>query len=252
MEQQYDRFELNMVELVLYLKKKLLYIVAVTVLFALGGYLHGTFFVEPVYTAETRMYVLNRTNSSVVVSSDFQTSSYLLKDYQVLITGQNVTQEVVDRLSLNMSAKALSNKIEVTSPNNTRVLQISYSDPDPQLAAAVANAVREEAALQLKSIMEVDAVHLVYAADVPRTPSSAQTTHKVTFAATIGLVLSLVVFVVIFVMDDTIRNEEDVTHYLGLNVIGVIPASSDMSVSREDGEGKMRRRLPRKKRMTRK
>jgi len=252
MDQQNEKLELSLVELFLYLKKKLIIIVATALLFGLAGYIYNTVFVEPQYTAETSIYVLNRTNSSAVVSSDFQTSTYLLRDYQVLITGQNVTKKVVAELDLKMSHTSLSRKIDVSAHNNTRVLQIRVTDTDPQRAADIANAVRSIATKQITEIMEVDAVHLIYEADVPTRPSSIQLPQKVCITALIGLGLALIVFITIFVLDDTIRNEEDVAHYLGLSVIGVIPASSDMLTAREEDSLRKRTRLLRKKRKHRK
>lgn len=246
MEQQ-EKFELNLVELFLYLKKKLVFIVATALIFAIAGYLYCFLFVPAEYIAETRIYVLRRSEESDVSSSDFQTASYMLKDYQVLITGRNVTKEVVRRLDLPMSSGQLASRIEVTTPSSTRVLQIQVTDTDPQQAAAIANMVREVATEQLRSIMEADLVHLVYEAEVPRVPSNAGTLKKASTCAVIGAVLSLALFVILFTSDDTIRNEEDVIHYLGLNVIGVIPASSDMSVAREDSDSKKKRKVSGKK-----
>ena len=242
MEQQNDKIELDLIELFLYLKKKLLIIIAAALLFAIGGYVYSSFFVPNEYVADTRIYVLRRTDETTVNTSDFQTASYMLKDYQVLITGRNVTKEVISRLGLHMSPGALSGKINISAPSSTRVLQISVTDTDPQRAADIANAVREVATEQIREIMDAELVHLVYEADVPRAPSNAGTMKKTGICAAVGAGLALVIFVAIFALDDTIRNEEDVTHYLGLSVIGVIPASSDMNTAREGNDHKHRYR----------
>lgn len=252
MEQQNEKIELNFLELFLYLKKKLIIIIATALLFGLGGYLYCTFFVPPQYVADTRIYVLRRSGESGVNTSDFQTSSYMLKDYQVLLTGRNVTQEVIDRLNLNMSTSALAGRIEISAPSSTRVLQIRVSDTNPQRAADIANTVRDVATEQIQNVMEVDNVHLVYEAIPPQSPSSTKAVYKASICALVGLVLMMVAWITVFVLDDTIRNEEDVAHYLGLSVIGVIPASSDMLVARDDAEDKKRKYIPDKKRVVRK
>lgn len=224
MDQQTGMLEINLLDLFKYLKKRIWIILVALVLFALGGYVNSAFLKAPQYTTHTQMYVLNRASNDKVVYSDFQTSTYVMNDYKGLILGQNVTKAVIEKLGLeNITPTGLANKITVSSPESTRIMQISVTDTDPQRAAAIANAVREEAALQIKEIMEVDAVKLVYSADVPQVPSSPNVSKDTLLAAVIGLALSVIVLSVIHLMDDTIRTEEDVEKRLGLSVLGMIP-----------------------------
>lgn len=226
---QKKEIELNLVDLFFYLKKQIWIIVAVCVVFGIVGFCFGTFLVDPEYTAATRMYVLNRTNDSAVVYADIQTSTYLSNDYKVLITGENVTDEVISRLNLNVTSQQLASWIEVTVPDSTRVLQISVTHTDPALAAQIANAVREVASKEIQRIMDADAVNLVYAAKVPLKPSSPGTARYVIIAAIMGILAAVCVLGVLFVLDDAIRSEEDVERYLGLSTLGVIPISTELS-----------------------
>ncbi len=228
MENQKE-FEIDLLGLIYYLKKKVAILLAVTAVFALVSFVINAFFVVPEYTASTRVYVLNRANEQNLSSSDFSIANYMIKDYTILITGQNVTDKVVQKLGLRMSAAALSGKISVTAQDNTRVLQISVTDTDPQRAAQIANSVREEAAIQIKDIMDVDAVNLVYEAKVPGAPSSPNVGRNTLVWAAIGLAAAVAVLTVIFVLDDAIRTEEDVERYLGLGTLGIIPVSGELS-----------------------
>lgn len=223
-----DEIEIDLVGLFYYLKKKVWVVAIALVICALLGFVISNFFVAPVYTAATRMYVLNRSNENNMLASDFQVSSQMLKDYKVLITGQNVTKQVIEKLGLDMTPGELAGKIAVTTPDDTRVLQINVSDNVAQRAADIANCVREIASAQIKDIMDVDAVKLVYEAEVPQTPSAPSVRKYTVLGAIVGLIASIGVFVVIYIMDDTIRTEDDVEHYLGLSVLAVIPACSQL------------------------
>lgn len=224
--------EINLVDLFFYLKKRILIIAAAILVCAILGLLGTALFMTPEYTASTRIYMLNRTSENNLVYADFQVSAQMLNDYKVLITGRNVTQKVIDKLDLDMTPGQLSKMITVTAPENTRVVQISIVDTDPTRAALIANTVREEASVQIQQIMAVDAVTLVYEADVPTTPSSASATRNAILAAVVGMVLSIGVLTVLFICDDTIRTEEDVERYLSLSTLGVIPMSSELEVFR--------------------
>lgn len=227
MENQ-NEMDINLVDLFFYLKKKILLIAAVFVACAVVGFLGTKLLVENEYTASTRVYVLNRSSETTVVYSDYQISSKMLSDYKVLITGRNVTEEVISLLGLDWDDEDLARKISVTSPEDTQFVQINVTDTDPQRAADIANAVREVASVQIKELMDIEAVNLVYEAKVPKDPSGPNTMLNTVLAAGAGLILILAVLVLVFILDDTIRSEEDVERYLGLSVMGVIPDDEEL------------------------
>lgn len=233
-----DDIEINLIELFFYLKKRIVIIVAAVLAATAIGFVLTQFFIAPEYTASTRMYVLNRSDETNVVYSDFQTSTLMSSDYKALITGRNVTDEVISDLGLNMSSGQLAKLITVTSPDNTRIVQIDVIDTDPQRAADIANAVYETAAEQIQSIMDVDAVSLVYSAEVPESPSSPSLLRNTIIAAALGFIVAVGVLVVIYILDDTIRTEEDVERYLGLGTLGVIPISQELGTKHKAKKGK--------------
>lgn len=220
--------EMDLFELFRHLKKKTAVLLAVCLLSAVLGFLGTKLFISPNYTAVTRVYVLNRSDDTAVVSADFSLSNYMINDYQVLITGQNVTKAVAKQLNLDMTHEELAKRIRVSAPDNTRVLQISVTDTEARRAADIANAVRDIAAAQIKAIMDVDAVNLVYEAEVPEEPTSPNVWLNTAIAALVGLLAATGVYGVIFLLDDTLRTEEDVERYLGLSTLGVIPASKEL------------------------
>lgn len=234
MEQQEKQIEIDLVGLLNYLKKRIVIILAAVLVFGVLGLLYSALFTTPRYVAETRLYVLNRSSTTSVLGSDYQVSTYMQKDYQILITGKNVTQKVVEQLHLNMSPEALGSKISVSAPEETRVLQINVTDTDPEQAAAIANKVCEVAMQELKRLTDADAVHQIYEAEVPRYSSGPSVKKIVIIAAILGLFAIIGVLTVLFVLDDTIRTEEDVEHYLGLSVLGVIPECREINTALQE------------------
>ena len=228
METRKEEFEINLLDLLYYLKKKLWVVLAALFVFAALGAVFTKFFMEDEYTARTRMYVLNRSSETGLSSSDYSISNYMIKDYEVLITGENVTRQVIDRLQLKMSVSQLASKISVSAIENTRVLQIVVVDNEAKRAADIANCVREISSAQIKEIMDLDAVNLVYEAGVPGGKSGPSMTKNMTLAAVFGVVLAIGMLIVVYLLDDTIRTDEDVTRFLGLYTLGVIPASREL------------------------
>ena len=231
MDMQREEMEIDLLDLFFYLKKKILIIAATLMVFAMVGAIFTTFFMQEEFTAKTRMYVLSRTSDTGISTSDYSVANYMVKDYEVLITGENVTREVINKLGLDMSISELTSKISVAAIDSTRVLQIVVVDNNPQRAANIANCVREVSSQQIKAIMDVDAVNLVYEAEVPLQKSGPSRTKNTIIAAMLGTVLAIAVLVVIYLLDDTIRTDEDVTRYLGLGTLGVIPASKELEAA---------------------
>ena len=234
--------EIDILDLLLYLRKNIIFILLICVMFAAIGFAGTKYLMAPQYTASTRVYVLNRSNENMVVYSDYQISTQMLSDYKVLITGRNVTRQVVESLGLDMDHAALAQKINVTAPEGTRFVQISVTDTDPVRAAQIANMVRQIASVQIRELMDVDAVNLVYEADVPDSPSAPNVTKYTVMAAIIGMVVALAIFVAVFVLDDTIRTEEDVSRYLNLSVMGVIPLDAELEGNGQFDYGKKKSR----------
>lgn len=233
MENQNEEQGLDLLGLLLYLKKKVVLIGIVAAVFAVIGLLGTAIFIAPEYTASTRIYVLNKQNEDKVVTSDYQIANYMISDYTVLITGRNVTKEVISTLELDLTTKELSEMIQVTAPDNTRILQISVTDTDPQRAADIANSVRQIASEQIKDIMDVDAVNLVYTAETPSKPSGPSLIKNTLIVMILGVAAVVGVLAVIFVLDDAIHTEEDVQRYLGLGTLGVIPVSTELSAGQD-------------------
>lgn len=231
MENQKEKIEIDLLDLFYYFKKKIWYAIVAFVVFAIAGACYTNFFMADEYTAKTRMYVLSRSSDMELSASDYNIANFMIKDYQVLITGENVTREVIEKLNLNMSVSQLASKISVSAINNTRVLQIVVVDTHPQRAADIANCVREVSSTQIKSIMDVDAVNLVYSAEVPTHKSGPSLSRNALLAAVLGSVLVVCILLVIYVMDDAIRTDEDVTRYLGLSTLGVIPVSKELGAA---------------------
>lgn len=189
----------------------------------IGAFIACKVVIPPTYTATTRVYVLNQSSGNNISYTDFQSASQMAKDYEVLITGKNVTSEVIRELSLQLTDTQLAKTVSVSVVNDSRIVEISVKNTDPVLAAQIANSIRQVASEQIVRITEVDAVNLIYEASVPESPSSPHVAKSVLLATILGFFGAMIMLFIAFVADDTIKNEDDVERYLQLSTIGVIP-----------------------------
>ena len=62
-----------------------------------------------------------------------------------------------------------------------------------------------------------------YLADEPDSPSMLR---NVAIGGFLGLILSAGIFIIQFIMNDTIRREEDIEKYLGINTLAKLPLAN--------------------------
>lgn len=231
-----DEMEIDLKEICCLLLDRIGIICLSAVILAAAGFIVSRFVMTPQYVSETQIYVLSRQNENNVTYSDLQMGSQLINDYAVLIKSRTVLEEVVRELNLEMSAGALGNKISVNPLTDTRILSITVTDPNPETARSIADAVQAAAAVHIKEVMDIEAVNVVAAASLPTAPSSPSVRRYTLMGGMIGVVLSAGIIVVRFLLDDTIKTPDNVERYLGMSTLASIP------MAEEEGKKKKGRR----------
>ena len=180
--------------------------------------------ITPEYESVTKMYVLTKQNENVVTSQDMQTSLSLTKDYIEMIQSRTIAEAVINQLGLGESPEKLLKKINVDSETDTRVLTISVRDSDPYVACQIANAVRDTAENHIKNVMNIDAVKILDNANISTDPVSPSARKNGVLGGFFGILISVAVILLFYMTNDYIRTPEDVERYLGLEILGEIPA----------------------------
>lgn len=243
---QNDVMEIDLLELFGLLWHKILLIVLVGTMTATLGFAVSFFIITPQYESTTKIYILNKTDDSSVTYSDVQLGSQLTKDYAELINSRYVLEEVITRLSMDASYEDLKGKVAVTTPSDTRIVAITVTDPDAVVAMNIANAVRESAAAHIENVMDIEAVNVVETANMPTRRSSPSYMKWTLMGGIIGAMLISAVIIIIYLMDDTIKNSDDVERYLGISTLGIIPVAEELDTS--GGAKKKRKKARSKKR----
>lgn len=226
-----NEVELDLIGLLFHLKKKLWLIAAVTILAALIGYVGSKMFTTPLYTATTQIYVYQQ-DKEIVDYNNMVVASQLRRDCAVIIKSESVTREVVEMLQLPMNPKYLGKAIKVDTDDNTRILRISYTDVDPERATLIVNTVRDVAAKRTEEVMQTSVLHTLFEASLPQAEITTNVRKSTLVAGAVGGASIIALLVLFFLLDDTIRNEDDVQNHLGLSTLAVIPLSNELLVNR--------------------
>ncbi len=228
-----EEITIDLGELLQTLWNNKLVIILTTIFFGLAAILGTKLFITPKYTSETSIYVLTQQDSSTVTTSDLSAGSQLTSDYAQLVTSRPVLEQTISVVGLDVTTAELAKCVTVTTPDNTRMLDITVTYTDPQQAMEIANALREAVGTQIVSVMNIDAVNTVEDASLPTQPSSPNTARNGVIGALLGLLLAAAILIIDMLLDDTIKTAEDVDKYLGLTVLGSIPIEGGTEKTRK-------------------
>lgn len=225
MERQYhdDEMEIDLKDLFLLLKRKILIIIgaAVAGIVLMAGY--TLLLVTPQYSATSMLYVLT-TSTSITSLADIQLGTQLTSDYTILMKTHPVIDTVIENLGLNLSYQQLVDKVSISNPTDTRILKITVTDPVPETAQKIANELASVTVEQMAKVMKTDEPSVAEEAQLPKEPVSPSLKKNVMLGAFAGLVIAAGIIIVLYLLNDKIHTEEDIEKYLNITTLGVIPA----------------------------
>ena len=233
-----DVIEIDLLEILGLLLSRWLLIMLVGITAALIGFAISFFVIAPTYESTTKIYILNKNESQNVTYSDMQLGTQLTKDYSELINSRYVLEEVIQKLRLNLDYQGLKEKVNVSSPTDTRIVAITVTDTDPVEAMNIANAIRESASNHIGNVMDIDAVNVVESANMPTKKAAPSYLKWTVIAGILGVMLVCAIILINYLLDDTIKTSEDVERYLGLSTLAIIPVIESEADSKKKKRGK--------------
>lgn len=217
-----EEMEIDMKEIITLIKSKLWLIVLSGTIVALAAGLYSNYMITPIYTSKTQLYILSRSTSTTSLA-DIQVGTQLTQDYMILIKSRPVVNKVIENLFLHTSYEELIGNISVSNPNNTRILEIKIDHPNAYLAKRIADEVANVATEYIANIMATEKPSIINEGNLPTEPSSPNIKMNTIIGGMLGILLAAGIIIFLFVMDDRIKDSDDIEKYLGLSTLGLIP-----------------------------
>lgn len=181
----------------------------------------------PVYTATAKLYIVNA-DSPTISFSDLQLGTVLTMDYQEVFKTWEVHEMVRQELDLPYTYDQMQSFITVSNPEDTRILYITATCYDAQLAADIANAYAGAAKTFILNTMRGDEPRDFSIALVPSRGYVASKSSAVMKGFLLGSVLAVGILTLIFVLDDRPRTPESISTYGGIPTLAVLPSVKDI------------------------
>ena len=176
----------------------------------------------PQYESTSELYVLSK-STSITSLADIQMGTNLTNDYMVVVKGRPVLEQVIGNLELEENYEQMSKKVQLNNPSDSRILQITVTDPNPARAKQIADEIAEVSSRFISAKMDQDPPTIISYGYADGEPVSPNTMMNTAVGVLIGAFASMAVVVITYLLNDTIMNAEDVERKLGLNLLGTLP-----------------------------
>ncbi len=214
--------EIDLKELFEFIKKKIGLLITITVVICLLGCIYGLFIQKPMYKSYTTIILGGNetTASQTITQSDITLNKNLVDTYAEIVKSRRVLEQVIAELDLEETYEELSNKISVSSVNNTEIIKITVADSNPIEAKNVANVTANFFSKEVVKLYNMNNVNVLDEANEANEPYNINIPKQVIIYFFIGIIIALSILFIIFYFDRTIKSVEQVEQKIKLPILG--------------------------------
>ncbi|MCR8670845.1 polysaccharide biosynthesis tyrosine autokinase [Agrococcus sp. HG114] len=210
-------------------RKSWLLILGLVVASAGVGYVASASQAPQYESAASLYFALNEGTSGADLNQGSTYTQNQMLSFARLATSSRVLEPVIEQLGLDTTPTDLAERISITIPQDTVILEVAASSSDAARAAEMANAVsvqlvavvQEVASRGEEGVARITA-SVIDVAVPPAVQSSPNKTRDTALAGLLGLLLGLVAAFVLTVADTRVRNEAAVARVTDLPVLGSV------------------------------
>ena len=227
--EQQNEIEIDLRELFFHIKKYW-YIVVVSILVGTLGAAFYLWQIEvPQYQATAMIYM--RDSNTQISVSDLQVNQELSSDYMTILKSRPVLNRVISDLNVNMTYDQLNSATSISTIDDTRIIKITVTNSDAQMAADLANQLVERGVDTVEEI-ESKQPYVVEKAVVNNNKINTSNTKVLLMGMLLGLVASVGGLFIQFMLNDKIRSADDIEKVLGIPVLAGVGENKELAKSK--------------------
>jgi len=205
------------------LSKRWKLIIILPLVAVLASAVYSLFVVTPQYETSTTLMVMRRIELDEVQYDDIRVSRQLAETYREIVRSHAVLEEAIASSALPYTVGALRGKIDVESVRDTEIFNIIAKDPDPAMAAEIANGVALAFQDQAQVLMDMENINVIDPAREPAGPVTPRVEQNIVVALLVGILTAAGLAFLLEYLDRSIRDPEEASRLLEVPVLGVIP-----------------------------
>lgn len=215
---------IDLLEVLNAVRQHLLAVILTTVILAGVGFGVSKFLITPQYEASALMIVNTRQDTTSNVTSDqINSATKLVSTYSIILKSDTVLNQVIQNLGLSLDYQHLAERVTVSAVDDTQVMKVTVTSDNPEWARQVCEQITQISPDVILEAVEAGSVKVISNASISPEPVSPNVSRNTARGAVAGLVISVGIVFLMVLLDNKINNEEDVSKYLDLTVVGVIP-----------------------------
>ena len=187
------------------------------------------------YTATAKLYIVDTSSGSINIAN-LQLGTVLTLDYQEVFKTWEVHEMVIEELGLPYTYGQMQSMINVTNPEDTRILYITVAFPDAKMAADIANAYAKAAKTFIINTMRGEEPSDFSIALEPSVGYTVSKSSRMVMGFMLGSVLAVGVLTLLFVLDNRPRSPESIETYGGIPTLAVFPARKEKKSAKSQAE----------------
>lgn len=201
-----------------------------SIIFGIGAFLISTFLIQPTYVASGTLYVTGEVMTFVATPeqedttlSDVVLSQELAKTYGHILSSNTFFKGVAENSRTGYNFRQLQAMTSISNVEETGILTVNVSNPNPKVAADVVNAILELAPEEIARVVVAGSAVTIDKAEIPAAPSSPDIPKNTLIGILLGFVCAVGIIFLIDLLDDTMKRTEEVERVFGFPVLGMIP-----------------------------
>ncbi|MEI6578964.1 MAG: polysaccharide biosynthesis tyrosine autokinase, partial [Eubacteriales bacterium] len=215
----------------------------------IGGLLlwvYSSVYITPIYSAQATMIVnksqYQASEQNQYTYNDLILTQKLVKSYIIIMTSEQNLELVKTELKSSknldyeMPVSAIKSSLNIQGIGETEVLQITASNPNPRVAADIANALLKVSPATIIRVIKAGSAEVIDTATPPSQPVSPVVWQYGAIGAFLGLMLSVSLIFLRDFFDNTFKTEDDIRNVLELPVITSLPEISKEGAKIVTGE----------------
>lgn len=216
--------EFNISEFIKYYFSLIVIVILFIILGAVGSWYYTDYIQVPMYKSQTSL-VLTRAGDSTgsITQNDISLNKNLVATYREIIKSRRILSNVISNLNLDITEKELSDKVSVTSSNDTELIVISVVDKDSKLARDIANEIAKVFKEEITTIYNIENISIVDVAVKAKNAYNVNPLKQYVIGVGSGFLIGSLIITVMFYFDDSIKKPEDIEEKVGLSVLSTVP-----------------------------
>lgn len=210
------------------LKEKWRMMILVTLTIVLiGGYI-DFFVLEPKYEVKSSIFIGKDIGQgaggeeSLYNYSDVTMYRNLMDTYVKLIQGKDMIKETIEKNNLDISLEKVLNNLQVTNELGTQIIDVSLTYNDKKVATETLTTIVNEFSSYAKELVPNVSVKVIESPVEPNSPVSPNKSKDMILLVVVGALISMLIALITFIIDNKIRNKDDLEILLGVPVVGCI------------------------------